>query len=311
MEIDCEVAVVGAGVAGLSCAQSLSQAGRDVRVVEKSRGVGGRVATRRLDEMSFDHGAPWLEASGTAAFCDWVAACRTAGLLTSWVPAGSASLVAAPGMNAFAKPLAEQLAISLRSHVEHLDRETGHWRLRIAEQGTLSAKTVVLAVPAPQARQLLSRTGWEAGLSDVRMAPCWTVMAAFGEPLPVSALQIGPHGPLGLAINNSAKPNRPPGEQWVLHATPKWSEDHIEMDREMVGERLLESFSSAICCPLPAPQQIMIHRWRYARTTRALGRPCAWSPERQIGLAGDWCLGNQIGDAWESGQALARHILGN
>ncbi len=43
-----EIAVIGAGVAGLTCAQKLQQTGRRVVVFDKSQGLGGRLATRRL-----------------------------------------------------------------------------------------------------------------------------------------------------------------------------------------------------------------------------------------------------------------------
>jgi len=54
------IAVVGAGMAGITCARTLQQAGHQVTVFEKSRGLGGRMATRDSAFGSFDHGAQYF-----------------------------------------------------------------------------------------------------------------------------------------------------------------------------------------------------------------------------------------------------------
>ena len=59
-----DVAIIGAGLAGLTCAQQLHQVGYQVVIIEKSRGVGGRVATRRLQDTRADHGVRYLEPQG-------------------------------------------------------------------------------------------------------------------------------------------------------------------------------------------------------------------------------------------------------
>ena len=56
------IAIIGAGISGCSCAHQLTQAGHQVTVVEKGRGVGGRMATRRMDGARIDHGAQFFTA---------------------------------------------------------------------------------------------------------------------------------------------------------------------------------------------------------------------------------------------------------
>ena len=57
-----DVAVIGAGLSGLMCARLLTQAGNRVRVFDKARGPGGRMATRRRGDLRFDHGAQYFTA---------------------------------------------------------------------------------------------------------------------------------------------------------------------------------------------------------------------------------------------------------
>jgi predicted NAD/FAD-dependent oxidoreductase len=90
-----KVAVVGAGIAGASCARALSAAGVSVHVVDKSRGAGGRLSTRRLEwldpqgqrrSVKVDHGAPAFAASDPA-FLQFLSAAALPGALERWSPA--------------------------------------------------------------------------------------------------------------------------------------------------------------------------------------------------------------------------------
>ena len=51
------IGVLGAGMAGLSAAHALREQGHDVVVIDKARGPGGRMRTRRNEDLRFDHGA--------------------------------------------------------------------------------------------------------------------------------------------------------------------------------------------------------------------------------------------------------------
>ena len=55
-----DVVVIGAGIAGLIAAGELKRAGLHVLVLDKGRGVGGRIATRRIGGATFDHGAQFI-----------------------------------------------------------------------------------------------------------------------------------------------------------------------------------------------------------------------------------------------------------
>ncbi|EXI81308.1 MAG: Dehydrosqualene desaturase [Candidatus Accumulibacter sp. BA-94] len=79
------VALIGAGIAGLSCAAQLQQAGLEVSLFDKSRGAGGRMSTRRGDGWQCDHGAQYF----TARHPDFraeVARWQQAGVAALWAP---------------------------------------------------------------------------------------------------------------------------------------------------------------------------------------------------------------------------------
>ena len=81
----CHTLIIGAGIAGLSCATSLQSLGHNVLVVEKSRGVAGRMSTRRGDDWQCDHGAQYFTARDPV-FAAEVGRWMQAGVAALWSP---------------------------------------------------------------------------------------------------------------------------------------------------------------------------------------------------------------------------------
>jgi hypothetical protein len=298
------IAVVGAGLAGLTCARALGDAGCEVVVFDKGRGPGGRTATRRAGALSFDHGAP-------------VVAPGTFGKLgRSWRPrahGGGDSLgaleVADVAMNAPAKALAAGLDVRSGVRVAPLDPAGPELRLRDADGHPLGAFVrVVVTAPAPQAAELLARAapGLAAAARGVAYDPCWAAMASWERPLGLDWDVARDAGIVRWALAEAAKPGRPPGERWVLQATSGWSTAHLEDAPGDVARALLAAFG-ALCGGAPSPAHLAAHRWRHAvPRTRPAGLPPA---EGGIAVAGDWCLGRDAAAAVASGRAAAGLLL--
>ncbi len=305
------IAVIGAGPAGLACAERLAHAGCDVVVLEKSRGLGGRVATRRRDGPAFDHGAPVVPPEGGA---DWQAALdgwRATGLVDDWPAAGR--LVALPRMTALAEALGAGLRVQTGMRATALAHGPEGWRVALEDGGARGPfDAVAVAIPAPQAVALLGEHPLAGPVGAAVMAPCWTAMAAWPRPTGIAGAWLeGDGAPLALAIANSRKPARETvPECWVLHAGSDWTRARLEDRPETAGAALLAAFAHRAEITLPAPESLNLHRWRYARVERALGEPCLWDGATRLGLCGDWCLGPTIADAWTSGRTLAAHLLG-
>lgn len=322
------IAIIGAGLAGLSAAATLKASGADVRLFDKGRGAGGRMSTRRAEtpmgELRWDYGAQYFTARDAAfagAIEDWV----RAGVAAQWhgdfrvidaVGQPAAPLkdvpryVGAPSMNAILKYMADAHDVTWGRRVSRIERQSAHSQL-IFEDGSTEGpcEAVIVAVPAEQAVDLLDVPAPEmaAAAANIISAPCWAAMLAFDAPTNIEfdGAKIA-SGPLAWIARNSAKPGRSGGETWVLHASPDWSRAHLEQDKDETIETLVAAFAELTGAK--APVFASAHRWRYAQVEAPVGR-VLWAPEAGIGACGDWCLGGKIEAAWLSGKMLAEEIL--
>lgn len=304
------IAVIGAGMAGLTCASQLAARGCDVQVFDKGRTIGGRLATREWDGLAFDHGAPFVIAE-RGAFGQFMAHLRASGHAADWQLGTSDGFVGLPAMNRMLAPIAEGLAIEQLAEVTALVHGGDSWTLGLhARVPQTGYDAVVVAVPAPQAAALLKASAeWIAAqLGAVQYAPVLTAMAAFEGASGVGeAVLTSPSADIALAIRNDAKPERPAQcEQWVIHASSEWSRAHLEWERPQIGAALIEAFCAAIARPDLRPAYQAGHRWRYARVSQPLGVSHLYDPLRKLGLCGDYCRGANAEHAFESGMMLAQ-----
>lgn len=337
-----DVVVVGAGVSGLACARELQAAGRRVLVLERSRGVGGRCATRRVDGQPVDHGVGFLHGRG-ADFVAAIEAVRDAGGSGGWPlvregegsacrPAafepGSTRLAPAAGVSRLPKRLAEGLDVRLETNVESLaapGRDAAReWELRLAGGGLVRAPGLVLALPAPSSAALLAAMSPRPSaigpllpvLALVRTLACLAVIARYpeGTPPPAWHAALPADGrALHTVLHDSSK--RPEGARLVLvlQAKPGWSREHLQDAPEAWARELLAEAAARWGDWIAAPEQVQPHTWRRARVAEGteLSRPLAvtLAGGAALGLCGDgFDPAGGLEGAWRSGRRLAARL---
>lgn len=339
-------AIIGAGMAGVVCARTLVQAGHRVTLFEKSRGFGGRMATRHSPFGTFDHGAQYFTVRDArfrqaidltaAGLCKpWSATAvrvldPVGHVLEAALPGVEPHWVPVPGMSALVKTWAEPLAqagmVHLQTRVQGIERGTGRspWRVQAedAEGRALACDGfdgVVLAIPAPQARDLLRASGLSdeaSALEDVRVDPCWTLMVAYPQAVQPGLITLGPqwnvarstHHRMAWMARESSKPGREKIERWTLQASASWSMEHVQDSEDRVTAKMLKAFAELSGIRVE-PAHAQAHRWLYAKTRQALGVSHVWQARQGLGLCGDWCLGHRVEDAFVSGLELALHMV--
>ncbi|MFZ6686737.1 NAD(P)/FAD-dependent oxidoreductase [Undibacterium sp. SXout11W] len=327
------IAVVGAGLSGLTAVRQLQSQGHHVTVYEKSAGVSGRMSTRQTELGGFDHGAQYFTAS-TDRFKKEISDWKKSGWVTAWdeklvsldhgtvKPAGKSATryVATPGMNALGKHLAYGLDVRKEQQIMALEAYGDQWLLKVqadtvcipASAGPFDA--VILAIPADQAAALLHEfPKFEAQANKAKLAPCWALMLGFQTSLdlPYGGAWVN-QSRLSWIARDTSKPEHRAGERWVAHASQAWSIEHLEEDPERAKEKLLKAFHEATGSWIQ-PIHAVVHRWRFAQAEHPLPQDCMWDAKRKVGVCGDWFAAGlegsgRVENAFLSALALAKTV---
>lgn len=334
------VLVIGAGIAGLACARELLALGHAVTVVDKGRGVGGRLATRRIGDASFDTGAQFISAREPS----FAAVLQEAGAVP-WSDGFPALTALGPadardgfprwrmpgGMNRLAKHLARGLDVRDQRTVTGLAIRDGGWQVTVEPgdlvkpdaQATgpaevLRADAVVLTAPGPQAVALLDRCGLPvpAVVRATRYDPCLCLLLDFpsSEPLlpPPGGLRIEDDAAIGWIASQRGKELRSTGEGLVVHARGPWSAERYGWS----DERILAELLPAARAPLARfgvvaePATVQLKKWKFSLPVVTVPEPCVRiDAAAPLLLAGD-AYGDRprVEGAWLSGVAAGRAL---
>ena len=313
------VVVVGAGVAGLMAAQSLAKNGHDVVVVDKGRSPGGRLATRRIDEATLDHGAQFFtvrESLFESHVSEWI----TSGVVTEWCRGfdsttqnndGFPRYRGVRGMTDIAKHLAQGLDVRCNTLAFSIARgATSKWQLKIDDGSVLDADAIIVTCPLPQAYALLVTAGIELPESMLRTEYDRTIclLAVLNQSSAVAnpgGLQ-NPDETFSFIADNAIK-GISSAVALTMHANPQFSLEHWDTSTDDVQHLLLERATPWIGDATVSTSQIK--KWR-------LATPLTIWPERywandMIVLAGDAFGGPKIEGAALSGLAAANYLQQN
>jgi hypothetical protein len=312
-----KVVIVGAGLAGLVCARHLHRQGIKPLIIEKSRGLGGRMATRRRDRVCFDHGLPGIAIADSPSPSQIPSQSLIHELLAQkiiqpgltawaqWSPTQGISsqspqqiYVAPEGMSAIAKYLAQDLVIKREWLLQSLlPTEKGYWQLTNSQGEILQAEAIILTVPAPQAVAILERSGLElfsgdliSQLKSITYEPKLVLMAGYSPELASElnfswqGIEFTQHPTLSKIILDSHKRLVPEYPVYVMHSTPDFAHKFdLREDLSDVISIILQNAHDLLHPAFTQPQWSQIHRWRYAIPQFSLNSDFLWA-ERSLPL---------------------------
>jgi len=319
-----DVLVIGAGMSGLMAASALQRAGRTVQVVDKGRGVGGRMATRRLGEAVFDHGAQFFTAED-ARFHPWIETWTAEGVVQEWGTgfqgenghhqlARPTRYVGAGGMTSIPKHLAAGLDVQTGTRITSLARRSDGW-LAVGHEGdSFAARSLVVTCPVPQATILLRSlpehdAAFVESLGRVAYAPCLVLLATLDGPS-------GLPRPGGLRLrnqmlfwigDNQAKGISPRAHAVTIQANPEFSLRFYDHGPEGAARQIRDLAQTLLSSRIVSTQ---LKKWRYATVTEGWDAPMAVVPGEQapLVLAGDAFGGPCVEGAALSGLAAAEWL---
>lgn len=311
------IVIIGAGMSGLIAARMLHEANHDVVILDKGRGPGGRMATRRIGEAVFDHGAQYFTTQ-TTWFQGLVHAWAELGVVCPWFSGDHPEHVRWRGtqsMNAITKHLASGLDVRLATTVTSVDIRNDDVRTQLVEGHEVVGDVCIITAPLPQTRILLDGCIEKLSsehrhlLDEEAYDPCFAVIAtltASPEIATSGPLMLNDHPSIALITENMSK-GISTTPCVTIHSTAEFARRQWEHDRTQTMQALLEAAAPYLSSAVVDAQ---IHGWKYARPTIVPLAPyiCA-SDSPLVLIAGDAFGGPRIEGAALSGRAAANHIL--
>ena len=323
----CDVLVIGAGIAGLTAARDLRAAGKSVLVLEKSRGFGGRAATRRWDGLPVDHGAQFFTARSRdfraqvdywlqSGVCfEWCRGLHSASADGPQPPNGDnfPRYACREGMASLGRDLAgpEPDFVLRETKATNARHDNSHWEVRTEDGRIFFSSALIVTPPPPQSADLLADASPEATafLRSLPMAPCLALVVRYPrKDYSWHGIQAPTDQVISWISNDTSKrPDlHPDATVVVVHASPDFSAAYYDADENVIVRQLLEHAGHLAGADLSAPQLFFLQRWRYALCPETEGEPArliASTPP--LVLAGDAIAGGKIEGAWLSGKAAA------
>ncbi|MBA3945489.1 MAG: FAD-dependent oxidoreductase [Herpetosiphonaceae bacterium] len=338
--------IIGAGVAGLAAAQRLRtmKLGLEIVIFEKSRGVGGRVATRRFNGATFDHGAQYVK-TPSAALRELLTATLAHDSLHNidlpvWtfdhegkIGPGDAKLLTESkwsweeGNTQLAKELARGLDVRFGQQITHIERSENGWTLWAGEQDLGRADAVLMTPPAPQTGALIEKSNLDPEatarltneLNKVHYRPCLTITLGYPRrprPRPFYALvnTDKQHPVSWLALEHIKEGRKTAGQGiYILQMAPQWSLDHWDDQPEALAGEAAQLLTSLLDQPLRSPLWSNRQGWRFALPDGRADPAILNAVLPGLYFAGDYTAGQgrvhlAIEQGWAAAAAIAQQL---
>ena len=306
-----KICVIGAGMAGGYLGSALGQLGHDVVVLEKSRGFGGRLATRRGEGVQFDHGAPFFTAR-TSLFKELLA--EHASSVVEWTPRVTTispgrksykrdwfepQYIGAPAMGALAQSLLATSEVQLEREVSTVVSGANRCLVHFEDGAVEPYDFVISSAPAPQTAAIMN-----IELEDVTYSPCFALLAIPSESPRFDAAVVKDSLIEWLECTSS-KPSRVSTPTLVAHASAEWTVEHFDAPRDDVKQFMVSALAEL---GLEVESGPSLHRWRYAQVVQPYRSPYWLSSQLKLAACGDWGVGAGVESAVVSASKLVAAI---
>ena len=314
-----DTVVVGGGISGSKMVDLLSRQGEKVLLLEKSRGLGGRLCTRYTPFGKFQHGAQFFTIRN-AEFYEEITPYIQNAECKEWGPLGylkdgiwqkatsTPRYVFVNSTSTLCSHWAKQAEVCLTAQVQSLSFDQ-IWRIHLQDGQVYTAKKLVLSMPLEQAKSLLPIEvelplvqEWHLGAS---------VMFYSKKPLHLPNGFVGGFvngSPIRFVANQESKQNSDERQAWVLVLNEEWAQSHWKQEgllrhwlhhcQDIFGESIDESLV----------EWSTVHFWKFAELKKSQGQQ-QWYPQYQLGLVGESFQGGRIEGAYLSAHTLWNEMV--
>ena len=313
-----KIAIIGAGISGLTVARKLQDQGCHIDIFDKGRGVGGRMSSRRTNWGYLDHGCQYLTvkhplwANFLQAYEEIVELWQ--GRFAQWqdgiftlVEVENSRYVPQIAMKNLCQTIAQGLNVKLKTRIIDLAKNIT-WTLTDEEGNKYSDyNLVIVTAPPAQTEDLLHQHSSIAQeIKDIKMLPCYSMMLTLENDieLPFDGIELQ-HPVLGWIANNNSKPLRGEKKSLVIQSNFTWAKEHLESDLADVTQILKENTKKILNISLEKCLYESLHLWRYAIPEQTNEKGYYFDEENAVAVCGDWCLKGKVESAFLSANLLA------
>tara|TARA_B100000963_G_scaffold356256_2_gene376014 strand:+ start:522 stop:1499 length:978 start_codon:yes stop_codon:yes gene_type:complete len=321
------IAVVGAGMAGITIA-SMVNGKFNVDVFEKSKGVGGRMSTRKETPFIFDHGAQFFKIK-TSDFKNYLSELFSQQIIQPWnfrlayfdglnlskikfIKDEDKFYVGVPNMDTIIKHLSKNCNVILNTKIERIIKENDKWNLY--DQNKKSYGTydwVVLSLPARQSLELITeKISFYPLIEKIQMKGCFSLMVGMSKSLNLDydAALIENEDIAWIAVNNS-KPSRMNNYCLLINSSYEYASKNINTSKNKVLKHLLNVSSKFVNYDLLKSNMIKIHEWRYVEAKCTPKEDYFIDQKEKVAVCGDWFINSRVEGAFLSANQLFKEII--
>jgi renalase len=302
-----DLIIIGAGLTGLNLAQSIlkTSPSKKVMILEKSKSCGGRMATRRIDDLKFDHGAQFIKRARESE--SWIQVWTREEVVRDF-PSNTIDAVCGKlGITQLAKVLARGLDIAYNCRASILKQRDGLWEISSDEGLEFKAKTIVMTSPLPQSLEILQRSNYsyDPKLADIKYSPAAVVLIEGETDFDSDLAYSEDLGPDLFSICAQHKKGNAEGPAWTVVMSAAWSQTNFDLP----DEGIIESAVGVIQNRLPDMQMKRSHlkKWKYCRAENRWPKYFN-SPQTGLFLAGDAFGGASLLGALRSSDAVVGEL---
>ncbi|PYZ92176.1 deoxyribodipyrimidine photolyase [Salipaludibacillus keqinensis] len=287
------ISIIGGGLSGIFAARTLRELGHDPTIIEKSRSVGGRMATRRIENGRADHGAQFFTVRSTELQQlteEWL----ENKWVERWFGEDYPRYRGTEGMNSLVKKLAEGLPLELEEKVLRINRSGSTVSLTTQNDKEFSSDAVIVTAPVPQALQLLHDSSislpshTKSALESLQFKPCFVGLLTLNESISIGKegiISSGlPHGVDKIVANDQKGIS--PTSILSVYMTGDWSSARFEEKDEDVLAQIVDILHAEVLS-VDQIARSQLKRWRFAEATQVHREPFLQVDNLPIFIAGD------------------------
>ena len=318
-----DIAVIGAGFSAATLCCFIE---KDLDFYEKSRGVGGRCSTRRVDNVGlFDHGLQYIKSHNKEFkkflkdYSIWKGNFKIFQNNQLIDDLDKERIIHENGNNSLVKNLFRNKNVIFNKELKNLEKKSDHFNLIFKDDTQENYKTVIISAPFQQAYNLTKQfTEDYFSKFNFSMQPNLTLMIALnkGLKLNLSAISFEDDDVLGFAANENTKKKdliNKDLELWTIQSSLKYAIKNIyeyRNNKQNLIDEILKSFSIKLKVDIKKDniEYSDIHGWLYAYNQKVAAPNCYWDKDLRLGICGDWFSGGNAENAFTNAKQLARLI---